>query len=185
MPSKENLYESPTDILPTPSNDGLFGVSLEGLDFLNFSNIIYTLALFALVFSIFHFCTNFYQFKYFTLSKRAKEYNNEWRGLQHSVSCYRILWTLLVLQFPLIFFYLGLTASDGLSQGFFGVFYIIFFILKIFLDSTHINKLGDFAKAYKYLSFYEQTKVFFVTLSAILLPKPKPPEKPAVKKLAK
>lgn len=183
MPSKENLYESPTDILPITSNDRNFlGGDLESLAFLNFNNIIYSLALFALVFSVFYFCTSFYQFKYFTLGKKGKEYNNEWRGLQHSIACYRILWTLLSLQFPLIFFYLGLISDDGLSQVFFGIFFILFFVLKIFLDFTHINKISDLLKEYKYLSFYEQISVFFTTIKTMITPKPKPPEKPSGKK---
>jgi hypothetical protein len=164
LAQRENLYETPNqNLLPVNTSNDNFA-----LDF-GFNNVIYYLALFALIWSIYYFCLNMYQFNYFTNGKKAKEYTNEWRGLQHLVTSYRLIWTLLVLQFPLIFFYLG--YNDAASSLLFGLLFIIFFILKILFDMTHLFKISDFFKDYQYLSVFEQVKVFFKGIFAKFTPK--------------
>lgn len=152
-----------------------------------FVSLLYYLAVFAFLWSLFYFVINARQFKYYTLSKRAKEHVNEWRGLDHWVSNYRILWTLLALQFPLVFVYLSVQANDGKGDPSsiftFGILFVIFFLLKIFLDATHIYKLKDFIKDYASISVGNQIKVLFGKFTKKLADSTKKPEvKPPDKK---
>jgi hypothetical protein len=180
MATQENLYPiSQPTISPTSPiiNSGSEVVDVSGF---SISNIVYYLALFALCWSIYYFATNIYQFGYYYLGKKGKEYDKEWRGLQHLVSAYRILWTLIIIQFPLVFFYLGI--NDFASSLLFGVIFIIGFLFKIFLDWTFIYKLSDWTPDFQYLGFGEQLRVMFhKTIKALTPPTPKPEAKPSNK----
>ncbi|MGL4758035.1 MAG: hypothetical protein ACRCXZ_01765 [Patescibacteria group bacterium] len=147
--ANDSFYYPDTNNTPQPVNP----VNAAPVDFAGNSlivNTIYYMAFFALIWSIYYYSVNSYQFKYFTLGKRAKEHANEWRGLDHWVSNYRILWTLLALQFPLVFVFLG--KDDLASVLLFGFLFLIMFFLKLFLDATHIFKLKDYTKSFAGLS---------------------------------
>jgi hypothetical protein len=159
--ARENLYDDPIPTPNYPSNDTPI-INQSGGDFsfaAGFNNFVYYLAMFALIWSIYYFCVNAFQFKYFSLTKKAKEYEKEWRGLDHFVSNYRIIWTLLALQFPLIFFYFG--SSDPTSSVFFGLTFIFMFFLKLILDATHIFKLKDYMPTFANLPIGKQISQFF------------------------
>ncbi len=182
--ARESLYDDP--IAPNPINPSSPTINNGSGDisFLDgFNNVIYYLAMFALIWSIYYFCINIFQFKYFSLTKKAKEYDKEWRGLDHYVSNYRILWTLLLIQFPLIFFYLG--NKDPASAVFFGLVFIFMFALKIVLDATHIFKLQDYMPTFAKLPIGKQISQFFGNILKVFSkPKekkeaPKPAAKPA------
>ncbi len=174
LAERENLYELPNPInkptVPDVNNNA------DVSSFFSFGNIIYALALFALIWTIYYFVLNYYQFNYFTKGKKTKEYSNEWRGLQHMVSNYRLCWTLLILQFPLVFFYFGI--NDTASSILFGIMFLVFFGFKIFLDVTHLYKLSDYFKDYQYLPIGEQLKVMITKFLKIFQAPKKPPEKP-------
>jgi hypothetical protein len=189
--ARENLYDDPTTSPSNPiNNTPIINQSSGDFSFSSgFNNFIYYLALFALIWSIYYFCINAYQYKYFSLTKKAKEYEKEWRGLDHWVANYRILWTLLVLQFPLIFFYFG--ASDPTSSFFFGIIFLFMFVLKLILDATHIFKLKDYMPTFANLPIGKQITQFFGNiLKALQAPKEKKeapkaiPSKPAPPKAA-
>jgi hypothetical protein len=177
LAQREDLYpiNNPTikPSVPDVSN------TVDSNGFLSFGNIVYSLALFALIWTIYYFVLNYYQFNYFTFGKKTKEYANEWRGLQHMVSNYRLCWTLLVLQFPLVFFYFGF--NDTASSILFGVMFIIFFIIKILLDITHLYKLSDYFKDYQYLPVGDQILVLVNKFLKLFQAPKKAPEKPAGK----
>jgi hypothetical protein len=181
LAQREDLYpiNNPTvkpvvpDVSSTTDASGLF----------SFNNIIYSLALFALVWTIYYFCLNYYQFDYFTKGKKTKEFANEWRGLQHMVTNYRLCWTLLALQFPLIFFYFGI--NDTASSVLFGVMFLIFFIIKIFLDMTHLYRISDYFKDFQFVPLGDQIGIMFSKFIKLFQAPKKAPEKPAAKSAPK
>ena len=173
---RENLYEVPNQVIKAPIQDVS---NTADTGFLSFGNIIYSLAMFALIWTVYYFVLNYYQFNYFTLGKKTKEYASEWRGLQHMVSNYRLCWTLLVLQFPLVFFYFG--YNDTASSALFGIMFLIFFFIKIFLDITHLYKLSDYFKDFQYIPVGEQILIVFQKFFKLFQAPKKAPEKPAGK----
>jgi hypothetical protein len=177
--AQENLYpiSQPSNITSTPANYN--GSVFDATSQWSLGGTVYYLALFALAWTVYYLITNFYQYTYFMLGKRAKAYDNEWRGLQHLVTCYRLLWTLLVLQFPLVFFYLGI--GDTASSIFFGIVFIIMFLLKLFLDITFINRISDWTPSYKFLSIGNQFIIWCQKTIKLFTPD-KPAPAPAAKK---
>jgi hypothetical protein len=177
LAQQEELYPVPNNPIKEVPNVNSNNFDLGGVFSLN--NTVYYFALFALIWTIYYFFLHQYQFKYFTSGNRAKEYANEWKGLKYLVTCYRISWTLLALQFPLIFFYIG--SGDTLSSIVFGTLFFIFFFLKILLDMTHLFKISDYFKSYQNLPLGEQIKVFLTSLASSFQASKKPADKPSAK----
>jgi hypothetical protein len=179
LAQREDLYPINNPIIKPVAPDVSSTTDASGL--LLFSNVIYSLALFALVWTIYYFCLNYYQFDYFTKGKKTKEFANEWRGLQHMVTNYRLCWTLLILQFPLALFSYVSSFSDSILTAFIGIIFIIFFIIKIFLDMTHLYRISDYFKDFQFVPLGDQIGIMFSKFIKIFQAPKKPPEKPAGK----
>jgi hypothetical protein len=160
----KNWYDTFVNLSNGSFTDGIAWISI--LD-----NIVYTLSLTIIIWTLWHFYYYFKQFRTLSLTKKALEYKNEFEGYKAYNTCLRVLKSgLLYLSFVMLY----LLGSELVIAKLllFVVFIIPVFFIKIIMDMTFFDYIHDpkhslysSFEPYAYKTFANQIKTFLKKFS--------------------
>jgi hypothetical protein len=128
------------------------------------SQVVYYIALFVLIWTIWYSVINIREFRYYSLTRRSLKNSLEFQGYEHFETAKRVLQTGFFIQIPLLVYTL---ISNDIGKFLYILLIILpAFIMKILFDVSHFRLVvesknwKDNFKDYKFKGYGEQTGLY-------------------------